>query len=132
MALFSRIVEQLPEQTMELLRAHDFHNSYHGNHADGLFAIAAFEGTRNQFLDRSLQKRWAKVHAQVRTFTNALLVACGPVGAGPLFSAHPEIGDRDNPEPWVQERIDKLNKESAAASTAIDAFEKYARNRLRL
>lgn len=132
LALFKRIVDNLPEGTMNLLGSHDFHNSFLGAHQEGLFEIASWEGTRNRFLDPALQKRWAVVDAQIRKLTNDLVVAAGSVGAGPLFTAHPAMGDRDNPAPWVQERIDKLNKDSETASRVIDAFEKYARNRLKL
>jgi hypothetical protein len=132
LALFKRIIELLPEGTTDLIRNHDFHNSFHGHHQDGLFELAAWEGARYQFLDSVLQRRWAAVHAQIGRLTKELVTAVGPVGAGPLFTAHPQIGDRDNPEPWVQDRIDTLNREASATSKIIDAFERFARNRLRL
>jgi hypothetical protein len=132
LALFQRIVDLLPQGTTDFLRNQDFHNSFHGHHQDGLFELAAWEGTRHQFLDSALQKRWAAVQAQIRKLTAELVSAVGPVGAGPLFTAHPDMGDRDNPEPWVQKRIDTLNKEAGATIEAIDAFERLGRSRLRL
>lgn len=131
-ALFKRIVELLPDSTTDLIRNHDFGQSFNGQHQAGLFAIGAWEGTRYQFLDRKLQKQWAAVYAQLKVFNAALVSGTGPVGAGPLFSAHPDHGDRDNPEPWVQKHIDTLNMESGKLSQAVDAFEKFGRNRLRL
>jgi hypothetical protein len=129
--LFDRIVEKFPERTTDFIRNHDFHNSFNGDLQAGLFDLAAWEGTRNQFLDGALQKRWAVVHGHVRKLTSELF-HCGPIRTGPMFTAHPELGDRGNPEPWVQKRINALNKESSATSKAVDDFEKFARNRLRL
>lgn len=131
-ALFRRIVELLPEGTTDFLRNQDFHNTFHGHHQNGLFELAAWEGTRHEFVDDALQKRWRVVHAQIGKLATELAVAAGPIGAGPLFTAHPQIGDRDNPIPAVQKRIDTLNREAGATSLAIDAFEKFARKRLRL
>lgn len=131
-ALFKRIVELLPDGTTDFIRNHDFGQSFSGQHQAGLSEIGAWEGTRYQFLDRSLQKQWAAVYAQLKVFNAALVSGTGAVGAGPLFSAHPDHSDRDNPEPWVQKHIDTLNKEAGKLSKAVDVFEKYGRNRLRL
>lgn len=131
-ALFKRIVELLPDSTTDFIRNHDFGQSFNGQHQAGLSEIGAWEGTRYQFLDRRLQKQWSSVYAQLKVFNTALVLGTGPVGAGPLFSAHPDHGDRDNPEPWVQKHIDTLNTESGKLSKEVDAFEKYGRNRLRL
>lgn len=111
LALFKRIVENLPAGTMDFIRDQDFHHSFHSGHQDGLFELAGWDGSRNQFLDSTLRKRWSAVQEQIKKLT-AELLHCGPIGAGPLFTAHPEIGDRDNPAPWVQDRIDALNRES--------------------
>jgi hypothetical protein len=132
MTLFKRIVELLPDETTDFIRNHDFGQSFNGQHQSGLSQIGAWEGTRYQFLDRGLQKRWAAVHTQLKVFNAALVSSTGPVGGGPLFSAHPEHGDRDNPEPWVKKHIDTLNTEAGKLSKQVDIFEKYARDRLRL
>jgi hypothetical protein len=130
--LFKSIVEVLPSGTVDFLRNHDFHNSYGANQQDGLFELAAWEGSRRQFLDKSLHKRWNALLLSIKSFSAQLAGGTGPVGAGPMFSAHPDHGDKDNPEPWVAERIDKLNSAASKLSNDIDAFETFARSRLRL
>lgn len=131
-ALFRKIVETLPEGTVDFLRNHDFNNFYRADQQVGLFDIATWEGSRRQFLDRGLQKQWALLLADIRKFSDDLAAGTGPVAAGPLFSAHPTHGDKDNPEAWVVERIDKLNSAATSLGGKLDSFETFARGRLRL
>lgn len=132
LALFARIVELMPESTIEFLRNHDFDNSFAKAPQEGLFEIGEWEGSRRRFLDGTLQKKWAPLQAEIKTFAGALAVGTGPVGAGPLLSAHPDHTDKMNPPDWVAKRIDELNKKASALSKTADAFERYGRNRLRL
>ncbi|MDO9370828.1 MAG: hypothetical protein Q7T68_19870 [Sphingopyxis sp.] len=132
LSLFARIVELLPEATIDFLRDHDFDNSFAGNQQKGLFDIAAWEGSRREFLDRALQLRWAPIHADIKAFVSVLVAATGPVGSGPLFSAHPDHTDKMNPPDWVAQRIRELNEKAAALNKKADLFEHYARRRLRL
>lgn len=131
-ALYNSIVEALPGGTVDFLRNHDFNDSYGVIQQAGLFDVATWEGSRRQFLDRGLQKRWAPLLADIKAFSRELATGSGPVGAGPLFSVHPDHGDRDHPEEWVAKTIDKLNKSATALSGRIDGFETFARGRLRL
>jgi hypothetical protein len=132
LALFARIIELMPESTVDFLRNHDFDNSFAKAPQDGLFEIADWEGGRRQFLDGALQKKWAPLQAEIKAFVGVLAVGTGPVGAGPLFSVHPDHTDKMNPPDWVAQRIKELNKKASALSKTADAFERYGRNRLRL
>jgi hypothetical protein len=132
LAFFARIVELMPETTIDFLRNHDFDNSFPKAPQDGLFEIAEWEGNRRQFLDGAMQKKWAPLQAEIKTFARVLAAGTGPVGAGPLFSAHPDHSDKMNPSDWVTARINELNEKASSLSKTADTFERYARNRLRL
>ena len=132
LSLFARIVELLPEDTIDFLRDHDFDNSFAGNQQQGLFNIATWEGSRRKFLDGALQRKWAPLQADIKAFVSALAAGTGPVGAGPLFSAYPDNIDKMNPPDWVADRIKELNEKASVLSKKADSFEHYARERLRL
>ena len=132
LSLFVRIVELMPEGTIDFLRNHDFDNSFAGNQQKGLFELANWEGSRRQFLDGALQQKWALLLSDIKAFVGALAAGTGPIGAGPLFSAHPDHTNKMNPPDWVAECIKKLNEKASKLSKTADAFEHYARNRLRL
>lgn len=132
LSLFARIVELLPEATIYFLRDHDFDNSFAGNQQQGLFDLATWEGSRRTFLDGALQRKWAPLHADIKAFVSVLAAGTGPVGAGPLFSAHPDHTDKMSPPDWVAARIKELNEKASALSKKADLFERYARGRLRL
>lgn len=129
---YNSIVEALPAGTVDFLRNHDFNDCYGANQQAGLFDVATWEGSRRQSLGRALQKRWAPLRADIKAFSSDLAMDTGPVGAGPLFSVHPDHGDRDYPEDWVVKAIGKLNTSATALSGKIDGFETFARGRLRL
>lgn len=132
LSLFAKIIELLPESTVDFLRDHDFNNSFAGNQQKGLFEMAEWEGSRRQFLDGPLQKRWAPLQSEIKAFVRELATATGPIGAGPLFSAHPDHGDKMNPADWVRKHIHTLNEAASTLGRNVDAFETFARHRLRL
>lgn len=132
--LFESIVETLPQHLLDFLRGQDFGvGSYVDRGTSGLHDVAYWQGSRYAFVDPTLQKRWEATHKTITEFGNILALNTYPVhGAQDLRTVHPTQGDPEDPAPFVQERIDKLNDGATKVANEVDAFERYARQRLGL
>jgi len=132
--LFGDIVETLPQRLLNFLSRQDFGvGSYIDPGTGGLHDIANWQGARYAFVDPVIQKRWATTHKNIVEFGNILALNTYPVhGSQDLRTVHPTQGDPEDPAPFVQERIDKLNNGATEIANQIDAFERFARSRLGL
>lgn len=131
--LFETITTKLPQRLLDFLREHDFGASFGDPGIAGLFDVSGWEGSRYDFLDKKLQKQWVGVRLSIRQFGNDFALNTFPANvAGNWFTVHPTIGDPENPENFIQERIDRLNTSASRLVVEIDAFERSARKRLSL
>lgn len=132
--LFESIVQTLPQELLDFLRNQDFGvGSYIDRGTSGLHAVAYWQGSRYAFVDAVLQKRWATIHTEIAQFGNFLALNTYPAhGSQDLRTVHPTQGDPEDPAPFVQARIDKLNDGATKVADQIDAFERFARHRLGL
>lgn len=135
-ALFDSIVKTLPQSLLDFLREQDFGvGSYHDPASAALFNMARWEGSRYNFVDPTLNKRWLATWQVIREFATCLARNTFPVRDTDLQdwrTVHPTHGDPEMLEPFVEERIEKLNKGATKAVLEIDAFESFARRRLGL
>lgn len=131
--LFEIITAKLPERILDFLRNHDFGASYNDPGFAGVYDVAAWQGPRQEFIDKSLQKRWGMVQIEVTKFANGLSLNTFPEGnADNWFTVHPTHGDPEIPEDFVQRRIDLLNRTATELAGHVDTFEHFARSRLKL
>ncbi|HEY0413198.1 MAG TPA: hypothetical protein VGD66_08650 [Allosphingosinicella sp.] len=131
-ALFQKVRELLPQATIDFLRHHDFKTAFHMDRQGGLHELASWEGSRYEFLDRALQRRWRKVHHQIKETSVALVQATGPVGTTTLLSANlPQLRTNSTSDRG-EERINELNLRCSKLSESVDTFETIARARLNL
>jgi hypothetical protein len=131
-ALFSNLTETVPQRLLDFLRDQDFGvGLYVDPGTGGLHDVAYWQGSRYEFVDPVLNRRWLAVRKNLREFTNTLALNTFPVhGSQDLRTVHPTQGDPEDPAPFVQARIDKLNEGATKLAAQIDAFESFARHRL--
>lgn len=132
--LFESIVETLRQPLLDFLRDQDFGvGSYIDRGTSSLHDFAYWQGSRYAFIDQVLQKRWEVTHKTITEFADFLALNTYSVhGSQNLRTVHPTLGDPNDPEPFVQTRIDKLNDGATKVADEVDAFERFARKRLGL
>jgi hypothetical protein len=132
--LFEQIVSTIPQQVLDFLKDQDFGvGSYNDPGTGALHEVAYWQGSRFEFTDSALNKKWLAVQRRIKEFANRLALDTFPVhDAENWRTVHPTIGDPEDPEPFVQARIDRLNEGATKVANEIDAFESFGRRRLGL
>lgn len=130
-ALFTKITRLIEDGERDFLRNHDFHASFPRRRMEGSREIRLWEGSRHEFLDKALQKRWGPLKVQFDAFGDLVAVSTSPDReATDHQTVHPYGHDRSDPNERVREEIAALNKAASDLIRAFDAFETYGRKRL--
>lgn len=131
--LFGRIVEHLPDATLEFLRNQDFGGAFQRAHLEGVVQVDGWYGARTDFQDAKLQVPWTDVRAKISQFVEYYVGYTIPVhGNVNLATVHPTNGDPGHSNEHTLAEIQQLNGASTALSVALDDFERLARQRLKV
>ena len=131
--LYKSFFSTIPQSTKDFLWDHDFAASFHDPGRNGIFEVAAWKGSRYDFVDKVLQSEWLRLRTVISTFATNLASNTYPIsGSANFFTVHPTQGDPEDPAPFVQKRIDTLNEGATALVESIDNFERLAVERLNL
>jgi hypothetical protein len=131
--LFDEFTDKIPQRIINFLRDHDFGASFHNPGVEGIYDVSSWQGSRFEFLDDFIQKKWNMTHANIVKFANLFALNTSPVHDSiEWLTVHPTMGDPENPEPHIAERIQKLNNAATELANEIDQFERLARKRLNL
>lgn len=133
--LFNRFKSAFPSNSasIQLLKEHDFGNSYHGNSIKHIERfVIEWNNAEHQFLDGAIENKRQELWGCCDVFLNMLAVHTGPIAAGPHFSAIPDKyrGDWDWPE-FVTERVKELNSKASECYTHHQGFIALCKNRLK-
>jgi len=133
LALFARITDQFTPRLNEFLRNQDFWYSFPRVQTNGIREIDSWEGSRHEFQDGALQKRWSPIREQIARFSSLIASKTAPDRLNlNNQTVHPSIGDREEPNEHTRSDIKTLNEASAKLIGDVDAFERFARGRLGL
>ena len=133
LALFEKFRSSLNERDRELLRSHDFDNSFAGNETAGLREIASWTGVAYEFNDAKIEKDWSATRSSVDEFVTLVGKHTGPInGAAGRFSVHPSNSYSMQPQDWVATAITDLSTKGTALSKKLEDFERASRRRLGL
>jgi len=131
-ALFGKIIDLIPPATVDFLRNHNFDDAFHSDRQGGLHELADWDGSRYQFSDRVLQRRWKKVHRDIQNMSEALVRETGPIASTTLLTARRDVSTGEIAEDAAAHHVNELNRISSGLSKSMDGFEAYARGRLGL
>ncbi|HDL7015603.1 TPA: hypothetical protein PXM26_003992 [Yersinia enterocolitica] len=115
-ALFKKFLDVFPSDSMsiELLKNHDFENSYH---IKSTKQIESFVDTWNtaetSFLNKEIESKRKILWSECNLFVNTLSIGSYTIMGGPMLRVVPDayVGAWDYPKE-VQDKIDNLNKSS--------------------
>jgi hypothetical protein len=133
--LFKKFLAVFPSDSLsiELLRDHDFGNSYHKN---GTTQIDEFVDTWNtaekEFLDQTLENKRKELWTKCRAFVYDLATASHFIGTGPILTCIPNayIGTDDWPE-HVDIKLRNLNVLSSECYELHRNFVLLSRHKLK-
>lgn len=132
--LFERFLSIFPSNSLsaELLRDHDFWNSYHGKcteQIDKFVDLGVTEETK--FLDDEIEKARDTLWKECHSFVYELARHSGVIHTGPMFRVIPDIyvGVSDTPQ-WLDDRIKALNEQSSKCFELHQSFIHLCRRKL--
>ncbi len=133
-ALFERFLSIFPSNSMsaELLRTHDFWESYHVNRLNEIESFVELWNTEEtRFLNEDIEKARYLLWRACFEFTHELALRSSYVGYGDMLSVVPEYyrGVMDTPQE-IDERVDNINNKSAECFGLYKSFIRLCREKL--
>ncbi|PKM09826.1 MAG: hypothetical protein CVV13_15120 [Gammaproteobacteria bacterium HGW-Gammaproteobacteria-3] len=135
LALFNEFKTTFPSNSasVRLLEEHDFGNSYHGDSTSHIERfVVEWNNAEHRFLDSVIEEKRQELWEYCSNFLNALASHTGPIAAGPMFSAIPDMyrGDWNWPD-FVTERVRELNTKASECFTRHQEFIALSKSRLK-
>ncbi|NYA43251.1 hypothetical protein HZI31_08035 [Serratia fonticola] len=133
--LFKKFLEVFPSNSLsaELLKSHDFENSYHKDSTKQIDKfVDEWDTAESKFLDEEIEQARVNLWVECHKFIYDLAMSSGPVMAGPLLRVIPDayVGNWDYPE-WVNEKLKNLNSASSRCYQLHQDFISLCRNKLK-
>ncbi len=132
--LLARVRAKLSDALLRFLRNHNFGTPFHSEILDPIGEIAKdWRGARNEFHDAPLQSCFADIIAKSIDLMSVVSVRTYPSRGNSKVSTAKTDEDLDiGMQPETLQAIAEMNQFARALASAIDVFERKARNRIKV
>ncbi|KFG90317.1 hypothetical protein BV98_001519 [Sphingobium herbicidovorans NBRC 16415] len=132
--LLGKVRDQFPVRLQRFFHDHNFGEPFRRDILNPLYEMNEdWRGARFEFHDRALQAAWAEVRARAEALGNLtgqyLFVLDANIA---LCSPKTDEDRRRGTQPSTVRAVDEMNKAATAFAGALDAFERVARDRVRV
>ena len=127
-----RITGVLTDDVLYFLRNQDFLCSLDRNEINPIGIISSWHGSRYEFLDIKIQKKWSNFVKQITKLDRLFGEHLNPNDRGNRLSTMFDVKDEWNIPKNIIDAVTELNDLASRIYHDFNEFDKYARNRLNL